>query len=398
MTMNALLLPIVLAATAAPAPAAEPLTIGSPSPKLAPMKFVRGDAVKELSRGTIYVIEFSGTQCGPCLKCVPHLNELQKKYPAVVFISVYSGEEEKVVRTFLAGPGKDIAFRVAADPAGAMLRDWSDPACREGIPDVIVAGKDGKVAWIGRPWDLDDPLARIVAGTFDPHEDEYEWRLKLEQAVVLRARRVEERKEKGLREYSRINDLAKAGKLDAALADTEKALATFRDCPSTSRLLLNMRLCLLAGLPDRREEVFRLATEEAVAAKVSGNSFAVIGTASTLLNAADGAAPGTRDKRLINLAVALLRDPSLGGDQIDKEELLGWAYHLRGDATGATGAIRKALTMVRGLKPPAGADEAASFAENTRQRLRRLEATLEEYSRKAPPPQGNRHPASRKDG
>jgi hypothetical protein len=88
----------------------------------------------------------------------------------------------------------------------------------------------------------------------------------------------------------------------------------------------------------------------------------------------------------------------LGGDQIDKEELLGWAYHLRGDATRATGAIRKALVLLRGLKPPAGADEAASFAENTKQRLRCLEATLKEYSRKAPAPPGDRRPASRKDG
>jgi hypothetical protein len=388
--MKAVLIPSFLFATAISLPAAEPLTIGSPSPKLAPLTFVRGDAVKELSRGTIHVIEFSGTQCVPCLKCVPHLNKLQKEYPAVVFIGVYGGEEEKVVRTFLAGPGKDIAFRVAADPAGAMWRDWCDPACQEGVPNVFIVGKDGKIAWIGRPWDIDDPLARIVAGTFDPQQNEYEWRLKLEQAVMLKARRVEERKEKGLREYNRINDLIKAGKLDVALAATEKALAVFQDSPSTTRLLRNARLYLLANLPGRREEAFRLATEEAVEAKISRNSFAMMATASTLLNAADGAAPGTRDKRLINLGMALLCDPSLGGDPIDKEQLVGWAYHLRGDATRATAAIRKALEMVRGLKPPAGADEAAQFAKNTEERLRLLEATLKDYSGKAPPSAGDR--------
>src|SRR6516164_4155970 len=201
MTMNALLIANFLAVGIS-VQAAAPLTIGSPSPKLAPMTFLRGDAVKELSKGTVYVVEFSGTQCVPCLKCVPHLNELQKKFPAVVFISVYGGQDENVVRTFLAGSGKDIAFRVAADPAGVMWRDWSEPACREGIPDVIVVGKDGKIAWIGRPWDMDNPLARIVAGTFDPQGDEYECQLKLEQAVVMRARWLEERKEKGLRKYN----------------------------------------------------------------------------------------------------------------------------------------------------------------------------------------------------
>jgi hypothetical protein len=56
-----------------------PLTIGNPSPKLAAMKYVRGEAVKELSAGTIYLVEFSGTECVPCDKCIPLLNELQKK-------------------------------------------------------------------------------------------------------------------------------------------------------------------------------------------------------------------------------------------------------------------------------------------------------------------------------
>ena len=114
-------------------------------------------------------------------------------------MSVYGGEDEQTVRTFLAGPGKDIAFRVAVDPAGAMWRDWTDPACREGIPDVFVVGKDGKIAWIGRPWDMDDLLARIVAGTFDPRENE--WRGAAQARPGARAaglRRTEEPQSKGL--------------------------------------------------------------------------------------------------------------------------------------------------------------------------------------------------------
>jgi hypothetical protein len=82
--------------------------------------------------------------------------------------------------------------------------------------------------------------------------------------------------------------------------------------------------------------------------------------------------------RLINLALVLIRDP-LRGDQIDKQQLLGFAHHLRGDAARATGAIRDALAIVRDLKPPAGAD-AAQFAESTKQRLTILEAALHESS------------------
>jgi hypothetical protein len=397
--MNAAFIPIFLSATVLPLPAEAPLTIGSPSPKLATLTFVRGDAVKELSKDTIYVVEFSGTQCVPCLKCVPHLNELQKKYPDVVLLSIYGGEDEKVVREFLAGPGKDIAFRVAADPAGAMWRDWSNPACREGIPDAFVVGKDGKIAWIGRPSEIADPLDQIVAGTFDPQEDVM--RLKLEQAIVRRARRAEEREKIGRREYDRINELIIAGKLDTALAETVKALDTIRDCPRATERFREARFYLLANLPGRREEAFRLATDLAVESKVSRDCVAMNSTAATLLNAVEREAPGDRDKRLINLALALVRDPShrdldakpdlfrFLDCRVGAQRLLGFAYHLRGDATRATGAIREAIALVRGLKPPAGTTE-KEFAESTKEQLTDLEADLKKYSGEAPPPPGNR--------
>ncbi len=295
---------VILFAAAIPAPAIEPLTIGSPCPKLAPMAFLRGEAVKELSKGTVYVVEFSGTQCLPCLKCVPHLNELQKKYPAVVFISLY-GEEEKVVREFLDGRGKEIAFRVAAEPSGAMWRDWSDAAHQEGIPHAFIVGKDAKIAWIGHPGLIAEPLGEIVAGTFDPREEIM--RLKVEQTAALRLEKAEKRRQEGLHEYNRINDLIKAGKLQDALADTEKAFTAFQDCPSTKRLLRDAHFYLVASLPGRREEAFKIATEYAVEAKTSKQSTAMTSAAAQILNAAEGVEPGVRDRRLIDLALVLLR-------------------------------------------------------------------------------------------
>ncbi len=79
--LQAALLSILLwSAPADPPPLTVPLTIGSPSPKLAAMKYVKGDVVEKLLPGTIYVVEFSGTECAPCLACVPHMNELQEAY------------------------------------------------------------------------------------------------------------------------------------------------------------------------------------------------------------------------------------------------------------------------------------------------------------------------------
>src|SRR5262249_22061137 len=69
---------------------AEELTIGRPAPKLPPLIFVKGEAVKELAKGTTYVVEFWGTSCGSCIRCMPHLTELQQKHRDVVFLSVTS--------------------------------------------------------------------------------------------------------------------------------------------------------------------------------------------------------------------------------------------------------------------------------------------------------------------
>ncbi len=364
-------------------PLSAPLTIGSPSPKLTAMKYVRGETITELSAGTIYVVEFSGTNCIPCIKCIPHLNELHKKHANVVFISVF-GEAERVVRDFLGGKGKEIAYSVAVDPSGRMWREWAEPAGAEGIPQVFIVGKDKKIAWIGHPADLAEPLARVVTGTFDPQE--YSLRLRVEQEATLRLKRMREREEKGCEEYERINDMARAGQLADALTQTEKALAAYQDCPKSAERLRMMRVFLLANLPGKREEAFKLATELAIEAKMSGREFVMVGTAKVLLSTAER----TRDTRFIDLALPLLGDPSHDPDlrgrpdelqdaRISVLRLQGWAYHLRGDKSRATGSIRDAIAMIRDLKPPPDAD-AKKFAEDVRRRLEAFQTILKEYS------------------
>ena len=375
----------LLCAVADPTPAA-PLTIGSPAPKLAAMTFVRGEAVKEIAKGTAYVIEFSGTTCGPCIRAIPHVNALQKKHSEVVFLSVF-GQDKKSVSTFLDGPGKAMAIRVAADPEGGMWKSWADPACREGIPCAFIVGKDGRIGWIGHPEEMEEPLAGIVAGNFDAQE--HVLRLKVEQEAVLRQRRVEEREEKGRAEYNRINELIIAGKLADALAETDKAITLYRDAPQTSELLRAARVYSLANLPGQREKAFELATEWAIEAKRSGRSTLMTNTGVSLLNAAERAKPSERDTRLIDLALPLLRDEAptdlqgkpesaVSENRIVNLRLVGYAYHLRGDPKRAAGAIRDAMAMVRTLKLPPAADEAA-FAERTAQRLKDLESILKEY-------------------
>jgi tetratricopeptide (TPR) repeat protein len=385
--VSTLLFSILLCPAAPHQPDPELLTIGSPAPPLRQLTFLRGDSVRELSRGTVYVVEFAGTECASCTRCIPRLNALHGKRPGVVLVSVYC-EDAKAVRAFLAGKGKDISFPVAADPSGAARRAWSDAAWQVGIPHAFIVGKDGRIAWIGDPEDMDRPLAEIVAGKFDTGEDAV--RLKIEQEAARRLRRAEEREEKGERECERINGLILAGELATALADTEKALAEYQGCPQATALLRDARIYLLANIPGKREEAFRAATELAIDVKVSGRSTDASNTAVTLLDAVAAQAPGSRDRRLVDLALALLRDldpedlrgkpgDALRDYQIDRLRLVGQAFHLRGDSARACAAIREALAKVRDLKAATGKNE-ARFAQGNAGRLCELQAALKEYS------------------
>jgi thiol-disulfide isomerase/thioredoxin len=384
MTPLAISLALVLAAD--PAKSAGPLTIGSPAPKLAAMEFVRGDKLDALPAKTVTVIEFSGTQCGPCIRAIPHLNAMQKEHTGAVFVSVF-GEEPDAVKKFLDGPGKGMEIRVACDPKGAMHAGWSDPAAQEGIPHAFIVGTDGKIAWIGNPHGMAEPLAKIVAGTFDPQADAV--RLAVEQGAVLKRRKAEARSEAGQKEYARINELVIAGKHAEALTATEKALADFADSPYPVQLLRGMKLHLLVVTPDHREAAFKLATEMAVEAKATDKSATMTGMAITLLNAVEAAAADKRDTRLLDLTAPLLAEtpPDLLAKPADqrrdydsyRQQLLGWGYHLRGDSKRAAAAVGEAIEAVKGMKPADGTERKQFDALKAR-RVADLEAKLKEYA------------------
>ena len=365
------------------------LTIGSPAPKLPAVSFVKGEPVKELAKGTVYVIEFSGIDCVPCHRVIPLLTELQKAHADVIVISIY-GDEENAVREFLSAGGQGIAYRVVADPPQILWNEWHQTALLVGIPQAFVVDRAGKVAWIGHPVDLADPLARIVAGTFDPRADMM--RLKLEQGAIAALRRLNEREEKAGAEFDRINALVIAGKLSDALTATERALVTYDGCPQATNRFRRMKMYLLANLPGAEEQAVMLATELAIEARLSERWVNVHNTAKALLNAAARKGPLDRDQRLVDLAIALLRgrDPkdlrrsSVGEVSRLRTYTLGslaWAYHLRGDQPRAVATIREALAMSEQWKLHPEEDE-NDFAEEQRETVNYFRECLGRYEGK----------------
>jgi thiol-disulfide isomerase/thioredoxin len=167
-------------------PAGSPVTlhVGDAAPALKPGKWLKGDPVTAFEKDKIYIVEFWATWCGPCKASIPHLTELQKKYPKVTFIGQDCLEQKpEVVAEFVKKMGDKMNYRVALDDkgeekkegekkeaavgAGKMAKSWLLAAGQAGIPTSFVVDGASKIAWIGHPMELEEVLPAITAGTFD---------------------------------------------------------------------------------------------------------------------------------------------------------------------------------------------------------------------------------------
>jgi thiol-disulfide isomerase/thioredoxin len=152
------------------------LAVGDRAPKLQVKEFIKGEEVKKFDKGKVYVVEFWATWCPPCRESIPHLTELQKKYKDVTFIGVSAFEnDQKKVKPFVEEMGAKMDYRVALDDVpeggqrqdGKMAKNWMIAAKQGGIPTAFVIDGEGRIAWVGHPMELEDPLKQIVAGKWD---------------------------------------------------------------------------------------------------------------------------------------------------------------------------------------------------------------------------------------
>ena len=155
----------------------ETLAVGDQAPAIRTSAWLKGDEREGFEKGKVHVVEFWATWCGPCLHGMPHLSELSEKYADdTVFIGV-TAEDTDTVTEFLKGPSlKDdsvtwseaIKYNLVCDDADANTNvSYMEAANRQGIPCAFLISREGNVEWIGHPMELDEPLEKVVAGTWD---------------------------------------------------------------------------------------------------------------------------------------------------------------------------------------------------------------------------------------
>lgn len=153
-----------------------PLAIGDDAPAISIEHWVKGAAISDFEDGQVYVMEFWATWCGPCITTMPHLSGLQDKYgDTVKIIGVSSEKELETVTNFLQDTNKGdnmlnsdrMRYTVTVDPDRSTSRDFMEAAGQRGIPTAFIINGEGKVAWIGHPMSMDEPLEQVVDGTWD---------------------------------------------------------------------------------------------------------------------------------------------------------------------------------------------------------------------------------------
>ncbi len=344
-----------------PAFAFAELKVGDAAPEFKAGTWVQGDAITELEKDKIYVVEFWATWCGPCIATIPHLDELHEKYKdkGVVFIgqNVWEKAEDKVPG-FVKDMGEKMSYRVAMDlkkdakDKGHMAEKWMDAAGQSGIPCAFLVGKEGKILWIGHPGELDSELLdQVVAGTFSP-----------EKAAEMEAKK-KKAQEKLEALGEKLNATAGAGKWDEALKLVTDAV---KEAPDLSEQLSGAKLhfeCQLA----KSDEALATATEilKGDKGKAPGN---VLNISSTLLYLLEKPSKETAGKceTWLQDAMSGLKDDA-GQNKILRVligDVLARAQHLNGNKEAAVATLKKVMDS----------PGAAPMKELIAERLKGLEA------------------------
>lgn len=146
------------------------LKVGDKAPKLSIKHWLKGKSVDptKAQPDKVFVIEFWATWCGPCIRGIPHLSEMQDHFKdkGVTFVGISNESKSKVAKFLGNGYDAKMRYTVAIDDGNKTNRDWMMAAGRNGIPCAFVV-KGGHIKWIGHPMDELDTVVAEQCGDKD---------------------------------------------------------------------------------------------------------------------------------------------------------------------------------------------------------------------------------------
>lgn len=213
------------------------LNIGDQPPAFKIEHWVKGTPISEFEKGNVYLIDFWATWCGPCIKIMPELTQVQEKYAddglRVVGVSIWENKVEDGQRVSLRGQeqadhvqafveknDERMGYTVAVGSED-IESDWMQAAQQNGIPTVMIVDRSGHIGWIGYGTDpsLDENLEDILA---DEHDIE----------ALNEARIASLEEESGPNHYQHFLELAKENKAEAGAFGQAMLETLYADNPN----------------------------------------------------------------------------------------------------------------------------------------------------------------------
>ncbi|TJX80906.1 MAG: TlpA family protein disulfide reductase [Mesorhizobium sp.] len=151
------------------------LQIESPAPSIQAETWLRGEPLTSFEPGKVYIVEFWATWCGSCVDGMPHLMQLQEKYreSGVEIVGVAASERaptadeaRSTLDAWLTEKFPNLNYRIAFDSTGEMDKLWMEPSFSFWIPTSFVVDRDGCIAFIGAPTELDEVLPKVLNGSW----------------------------------------------------------------------------------------------------------------------------------------------------------------------------------------------------------------------------------------